>query len=244
MFGTSPGVQRRSFSAPGHRIDSAAGRPRLRILLIDDRSTDGSAEIIRHYAACDERIRPIFHRENAGLAATLNEGLKEARNDLIVRMDQDDVALAKRIGAQVEFMLERPEIAVAGSFVYHMGRRPADDHLVRVPAGHEELVRTLARENCIYHPSVIMRRQQILNPGGYRAEFHNSEDYDLWLRVAEVSRLANLPGALAALPFLGDRHDVGAEMAAGAVREDGAERQPSSGMESRPGPPGGCRGIG
>jgi glycosyltransferase involved in cell wall biosynthesis len=165
-------------------------------LLIDDCSTDHSAEIIHHYAESDGRIRPIFHRENAGLAATLNEGLQEARSDLIVRMDQDDVALAKRIGTQVEFMHGRPDIAVAGSFVYHMGRRPTDDRLVRLPAEHEEIVRTLARENCIYHPSVIMRRERILSLGGYRAEFRNSEDYDLWLRVAKVYRLANIPEPL------------------------------------------------
>jgi glycosyltransferase involved in cell wall biosynthesis len=165
-------------------------------LLIDDCSTDQSAKIIRHYAESDGRIRPVFHRENAGLAATLNEGLREARSDLIVRMDQDDVALAKRIGTQVEFMSERPEIAVAGSFVYHMGLRPADDRLVQLPIKHEEIVRTLDRENCIYHPSVILRRERILSLGGYRAEFRNSEDYDLWLRVAKVYQLANIPEPL------------------------------------------------
>jgi len=170
--------------------------PDFELLLIDDCSTDRSAQIIRHYAASDGRIRPIFHRENAGLAATLNEGLREARSDLVARMDQDDVALAKRIGTQVEFMQRRPDIAVAGTFAYHMGRRAADDRLVRLPVEHEEIVRTLPRENCIYHPTVIMRREQILGLGGYRAEFRNSEDYDLWLRVAKMYRLANIPEPL------------------------------------------------
>ena len=170
--------------------------PDFELLLIDDCSTDQSAQVIRRYAASDGRIRPIYHRQNAGLAATLNEGLREARGDLVVRMDQDDVALAKRIGTQVEFMHRRPDVAVAGSFVYHMGRRPADDRLVELPVEHEEIVRTLDRENCIYHPSVILRRERILSLGGYRAEFRNSEDYDLWLRVAKVYRLANLPEPL------------------------------------------------
>jgi len=177
--------------------------PDFELLLIDDCSTDDSAKTIRHYAASDKRIRAIYHRENIGLAGTLNEGLAEARTELVVRMDQDDIALAKRIGIQVEFMRRRPEIAVAGSFVYHMGRLPTYDRLVQLPAGHDEIVAVLARENCIYHPSVIMRRQQILSLGGYRVEFHNSEDYDLWLRVARVYRLANLP-----LPLLRYRFSV------------------------------------
>jgi len=65
-----------------------------------------------------------------------------------------------------------------------------------LPAEHEEIVRTLARENCIYHPSAILRREPILSLGGYRAEFRNSEDYDLWLRVAKVYKLANIPEPL------------------------------------------------
>ncbi len=161
-------------------------------LIIDDASNDRSAELIREYAARDGRIRAVFHRQNSGLAATLNEGLLGAKCDLIVRMDQDDIALPNRIGAQVEFMGHNPEVTVAGSFVYHMGRKPANDHLIKLPTGHEEIVDTLPRENCIYHPSVIMRRRELLELGGYRTEFRNAEDYDLWLRVARVHRLANI----------------------------------------------------
>jgi glycosyltransferase involved in cell wall biosynthesis len=166
------------------------------LIVVDDCSTDDSAQAIRRYAASDARIRPIFHSRNAGLAVTLNEGVAAARSDLVVRMDQDDVSLPKRIGTLVEFMRQHPEIAVAGSFVYHMGRRPADDRLVRVPVEHAEIVRTLERDNCMYHPSVILRRDAILGVGGYRTEFRNTEDYDLWLRVAKKHRLANIPEPL------------------------------------------------
>jgi glycosyltransferase involved in cell wall biosynthesis len=179
-------------------IESILGQdePDFEFLIFDDGSTDDSAGVIRRYAASDARIRPIFHGRNAGVPATLNEGLAAARSDLVVKMDQDDAALPKRIGTQVKFLRERPEVAVAGSFVYHMGRRPADDRLVRLPVEHEEIARALDRENCIYHPSVIVRRDAILSLGGYRKEFRNSEDYDLWLRVAKVYRLANIPEPL------------------------------------------------
>jgi len=170
--------------------------PDFELLLIDDCSTDGSAETIRRYAAADKRIRAIYHTTNAGLAGTLNEGLVEARASLVARMDQDDLAMEQRLGRQLEFMNKRPEVAAAGTFVYHMGRSPAYDRLIRLPAEHDEIAAKLARENCIYHPSVILRRKEILGLGGYRAEFHNAEDYDLWLRAARVYRLANLPEPL------------------------------------------------
>src|SRR3989442_8482384 len=69
-------------------------------LIIDDKSSDGSAEIIRTYMDRDARVQGIFHQTNQGLAATLNEGLERAGADLVVRMDQDDESLPERIRLQ------------------------------------------------------------------------------------------------------------------------------------------------
>jgi hypothetical protein len=173
-------------------------------LIIDDCSKDGSPSLIRSLAARDRRIRPIFHRTNAGLAHTLNEGLHEARGELVARMDQDDIALPNRISTQVRFLRSRPRVAVAGSFVYHMGRTLRLDRLVRVPTDHGEITNTLARQNCLYHPSVMLRRDSILALDGYRSEFHNSEDYDLWLRASRAFELANIP-----VPLLRYRFSAG-----------------------------------
>jgi glycosyltransferase involved in cell wall biosynthesis len=162
-------------------------------LIIDDCSTDGSAAVIRSYAAADTRIRAIFHERNSGLSSTLNEGLAAVNADLVIRMDQDDAALPNRVGTQVRFMRTRPKVAVAGTFVYHMGRTLAHDRLVTLPVEHEDIVRALPLANCIYHPSVILRRDAILEAGGYRAEYRNSEDYDLWLRISKQHELANIP---------------------------------------------------
>jgi glycosyltransferase involved in cell wall biosynthesis len=165
-------------------------------LIIDDRSTDQSVRTIRKFAARDRRIRAIYHSENRGLASTLNEGLELAASNLIVRMDQDDEALPHRIATQVRFMRENPDVAAAGSFVYHMGSKPAFDRLVEVPVDHDDIVTALRSANCIYHPSVILRREAVLQSGGYRCAFKNAEDYDLWLRLARDHRIANIPQPL------------------------------------------------
>ncbi len=167
--------------------------PEFEVIAIDDRSSDDSANIIREYVQEDPRIRGVFHPRNIGLANTLNEGLKEARTDLVVRMDQDDEALPHRIRTQVRYMRSHAETVVAGSYVYHMGSTPQYDRLVRLPTEHEAIVQALPAGNCIYHPSVIMRRKEILNLGGYRSGFKNAEDYDLWMRVGSTYRLANIP---------------------------------------------------
>lgn len=171
----------------------AQNEPDFEFLIIDDCSRDESADTIRQYAARDARIRAIFQPENRGLAATLNTGLAEARTELVARMDQDDESLPHRLTTQLRFMQCRPEIAVAGSFVYHMSHQPRFDRLVTLPTEHDEIVQTLPRHNCIYHPSVMLRRSKILALGGYRLEFKNTEDLDLWLRAGRVYRLANIP---------------------------------------------------
>jgi glycosyltransferase involved in cell wall biosynthesis len=173
-------------------------------IIIDDKSKDHSKQIISEYAKKDSRIRPLFHERNMGLAKSLNEGLALASTDLIARMDQDDISLPSRLKLQVRFMRTRPEIAAAGSFVYHMGRTPKLDRLVRLPAEHDEIVQVLPRQNCMYHPSIMLRRQVVLELGGYREEFRNAEDYDLWLRLSQKHRLANLQ-----LPLLRYRFSAG-----------------------------------
>ncbi|HXB71942.1 MAG TPA: glycosyltransferase [Candidatus Acidoferrales bacterium] len=167
--------------------------PDFELLAVDDCSRDRSAEVIGVYAFRDPRVRAVYHSRNMGLSATLNEGLVEARSQFVVRMDQDDVALPNRLSTQLRFMRVRPEVAVAGTFVYHMGRTPAFDRLVKLPTEHAEIVAALANYNCLYHPSVILRKQEILALGGYRSAYKNSEDYDLWLRASNVYGLANIP---------------------------------------------------
>lgn len=162
------------------------------LIIIDDCSTDNSASIIRQYAEKDSRINPVFHEINIGLARTLNEGLNLAKSDLVARMDQDDESLPQRLRIQLDYMLRHPEFAVVGSYVYHMGAKQEFDRLVELPSDSEQIKQTLLQYNCMYHPSVMMRRNKILEIGGYQAEFKNAEDYDLWLRVSKLYPLANI----------------------------------------------------
>jgi glycosyltransferase involved in cell wall biosynthesis len=161
-------------------------------LIIDDCSRDNSVEIIKDYMRHDARIRGLFHENNQGLAATLNEGLERAQTDLVVRMDQDDESLPDRVRLQMRYMGVRGDVAVAGSHVYHMARRRENDYFVRVPVEHEEIMRVLPSRNCMYHPATILRKSAVLGMGGYRADFKNAEDYELWLRLSRKYRLGNL----------------------------------------------------
>lgn len=174
------------------------------LLVIDDGSTDTSSAIIEEYARHEPRITAVRHECNIGLAATLNEGLERARNELIVRMDQDDESLPTRLRVQRTYMDANPAVAAAGSWVLHMGAQPEFDRLVELPTTSREIASVIQRENCFYHPSMIMRRSVIRELGGYRREFRNAEDYDLWLRLSREHDLANIP-----IPLLRYRFSIG-----------------------------------
>ncbi|MDP8983083.1 MAG: glycosyltransferase [Acidobacteriota bacterium] len=175
-------------------IDSilAQSEPDFELLIIDDNSSDRSPEIIRAYTRRDARVTAIFHETNLGLAPTLNEGLRRAQADLIVRMDQDDESLPQRIELQLAYMRDHAGVAVAGSHVYHMAKRRQGDRLVRVPVQHDDILSVLPSSNCFYHASVIFRKEAVLDAGGYNLAYKNAEDYDLWLRLSRKHRLANL----------------------------------------------------
>jgi glycosyltransferase involved in cell wall biosynthesis len=162
------------------------------LLLIDDGSRDRSPDIIRSYARQDSRVKARLNPENAGLCHRLNEGLALARGDLVARIDSDDEALPERLRVQVDFMDRNPDVVVAGSWVFHMGAVPEWDRLVRLPCTSKQIAQILPRENCIYHPAVIMRRAEVLHLGGYRVQFAPAEDYELWLRVSGRHKLANI----------------------------------------------------
>jgi glycosyltransferase involved in cell wall biosynthesis len=187
-------------------IESILGQdsPDFELLVIDDRSTDGSADLAASFAKRDQRVRLVVHERNAGLASTLNEGLALAQGDLVARMDQDDESLPQRLRVQHAFMNDHPSIAVAGSYVLHMGASPRFDRVVELPHTPQDIASRLLQENCLYHPAVMMRRDAVLELGGNRYAFQNAEDYDLWLRLAREHDLGNVPE-----PLLRYRFSVG-----------------------------------
>jgi glycosyltransferase involved in cell wall biosynthesis len=170
--------------------------PDFELLILDDASSDASAAVAEDARLRDSRVVIVSHKGNAGLASTLNEGLELARHELVLRMDQDDVSLPSRLRVQRAFLEARPSVAVAGSWVFHMGARREFDHLVELPSTPREVATRLQRENCIYHPSAALRRSVVLAAGGYHGEFKNAEDYELWLRLAHDHDLANVPEPL------------------------------------------------
>jgi alpha-1,3-rhamnosyltransferase len=152
-------------------------------IIVDDCSTDGTAEIVEQYARQDPRIRTVHHGVNKGATISRNTALAIARYDLVAVLDDDDIMLPIRLGRQLKFMSSHSEVAVVSASAYII------DDVGRVigqscPVVDIELgiaTRNPSHFLEIIHPAVMYRKSAVLKVGGYRSM--RLEDRDLWGRM-------------------------------------------------------------
>jgi hypothetical protein len=174
-------------------VDSILGQTftDLELVIIDDGSTDSTAQVLRRYQMSDPRVR-VHHQEKTGLVVSLNRGCGEARAAYIARMDADDVAFPDRLMRQLELLDRHPQVALVGSAVVRIDEAGREIKRNICPTSHAEIVRALAEYNCFTHSTVMLRADVLAAVGGYREAYLHAEDYDLWLRLSERYELANL----------------------------------------------------
>jgi len=163
------------------------------LIIVDDASTDRSLELIQSYQ--DERIKIICNETNLGASMTVAKGIQASQGRYIIRMDQDDICLPNRFSKQVNFMDDHPDVAACGSAVNVFNQNL--DYTVTYPLDHDTIKCHLLFECCLSNPSTIRRRNGLMNTGiDQRSLYRNAEDYALWVSLAKLSKLANLPDVL------------------------------------------------
>jgi glycosyltransferase involved in cell wall biosynthesis len=164
------------------------------LIAVDDGSKDDSKAILESLAAADPRLR-IVSRPNTGIVGALNDGLAAAQGEFVARMDADDLALPARFETQLAYLRAHPECVALGTDILYTD--PEGDPLIRHrPAlEHDAILAQLLDGNggALIHPTVIFRRAAVEQVGRYRQQFNWIEDLDLFLRLSDVGRLANLP---------------------------------------------------
>ena len=181
----------------GEAVASVAAqtRPDWELLAIDDGSADDTPRILGEWTKRDGRIR-VIRQEALGLVAALNRGLAEARASLVARLDADDRALAERLERQASHLEQHPDIGLLGSWAYKIDERGARRGELQPATEPAKLSAILLERNPFVHSSVMFRTELARRLNGFRPAFRAAEDYDLWLRIAEVAAVANLPEPL------------------------------------------------
>ena len=152
-------------------------------IICNDGSTDGKTlDLLNHYNELDERIHVISYEKNKKLAYALNKCLEHSKGKYIVRQDDDDVSKPERLKTLVEFADSHHEYSIVGSIA-----DVTDDNGV----WGEYLLKEFPQKKTFYwsnpfaHPTVLMRKEDLLSVGGYRVakETKRQEDYDLFMRM-------------------------------------------------------------
>jgi len=162
-------------------------------VIIDDCSTDSTSSILDEYVERDSRVRVIRNEKNLTLPGSLNKGLNLARCALVARMDDDDISLPERLDKQVDYLDRHEDCVVVGCRILSIDEDGDPICHEWQAMSHEEIEKVLLRgRGAMPHPGVMFRRDHVLALGGYREQFPVALDVDLWLRLAEQGRLANL----------------------------------------------------
>ncbi len=162
-------------------------------IIINDGSTDSTVEILRSYT--DPRLR-IIEQENIGLTRSLNRGVALAKGKYIARMDADDLSMPERFARQVAFLDAHPEIGMVGTsgLIQNETRGVGWEYPVHIL--DEDIRHNLIKGNQFVHTSVMLRKVVLQSLGGYDETYPYIQDYELWVRLAALTRLANLPDVL------------------------------------------------
>lgn len=163
--------------------------PDLELIVIDDGSTDATPDLLG--AIHDPRLR-VHRRAAAGLTRSLCHALGLARAELIARLDADDLARPERLARQRAFLAAHPEVGLLGTAAVEVDAAGREVRVVQPPLDDATLRRLLIRRNPFVHSSVVFRRRLVERVGGYDESVPVAQDYDLWLRLSAVGRLANL----------------------------------------------------
>lgn len=171
------------------------------VLIIDDASPDGSAQVALDLARGDSRVQVLCHAQNKGHIATYNEGLERATGDYVVLLSADDVLTPGALARAAALMDANPQVGLVYGHPVTLKSSPPPPARTRVTSWSvwkgTSWIETMCRSgvNNISSPEAVVRRSVQHQVGGYRADLPHSGDLEMWIRIASVSDVGRVNGA-------------------------------------------------
>jgi len=170
------------------------------VIIVDDGSTDDTVTVLAPYI---NRIS-YHYQENQGESVARNRAIQLAQGEYIAFLDSDDLWLPSKLERQIEEMDRFPQAVLAYAHSYLIDAagnrisRPDSDKTAQGQPGLHDIFKKLLMSNIVTHPGTVMvRRQVLLDTGGFAPDIQWGEDWDLWLRLALRGPFVFIPEPLA-----------------------------------------------
>lgn len=180
-----------------HALDSMINqtiKPDEIVLVEDGPLTDELYAVVEAYK---DQLHLIVNNTNLGLGPALNRGLEACKNELVARMDTDDIAVLERCEKQIRFLEDNPAITIVGGQIEEFIDDPSNITGRRIVPETDKELKAYMKKRCPFnHMTVMFKKSDVIKAGNYQDWFWN-EDYFLWIRLALGEfKFANLPDIL------------------------------------------------
>ena len=160
------------------------------LLALDDGSSDSSKDIVLSYK--DTRIKYIACKHD--FINTLNKGIRLSKGKYIALLDHDDIMMPYRLSTQYSFMEEHDDIAACGGYMHSFGM---NSELMKVSIKHDVIIENMILRSIMLNPTGFIRKSVLSeNNIKYRKGYFFAADYKMWLDIAKVGVIENIPKVL------------------------------------------------
>ncbi|MGC6408473.1 glycosyltransferase family 2 protein [Bisgaard Taxon 45] len=178
----------------------------LEIIVVNDGSSDSTLSKLHSLSEKDSRIKMINNPKNLGFISSLNIGIEYVSGDYVARTDADDITKPEWIEKILGYMLSHPQIIAMGSYLTILSEDGNGSNLANYyehgeqwknPLTHKEIVEAMLFRNPIHNNSMIVK-SNVFREHGLRFDpaYQHTEDYQFWLEVSRLGKLANYPESL------------------------------------------------
>lgn len=164
----------------------------LEIILVNDGSKDKSKEICLKLKKKYKNIRFFSFKKNRGLSNVLNYAVKKAKGKYIARINQDDLMTQTRLSSQVYFLENNSEHVLVGGNLELINEHGKTIDVMSYPQTDQEIRNNWLYLNAFADPAVMYRKTIVLKAGKYNQDFYPADDYQLWFRMGQFGKIANL----------------------------------------------------
>ncbi len=177
-------------------LDKVFQNPNSECLLILNGDALKSSEEIRKVSFGHNPSIKVYELKENSLPDILNFGLEKSQNEIIIRMDSDDMMNPNRAPRLAEELFSNSEVTLVFSHVEIIDEKGTPQGIVKFAEESEKIKSRLRFGNAIPHPAVAYRRSDVLKAGGYRDLYPYAEDYDLWRRLEAFGKFKCIPEVL------------------------------------------------